>query len=196
MLRAAPNIILVGEIRDLETAEIAIQASLTGHLVFSTLHTNDAPSALTRLADMGVKPFLVSAAVQGVMAQRLVRRLCNECAEAYDPTDFELRVLGLDPRTSRGTQFRRARGCPACEGNGYRGRLGLFEIMEMDEALRELTFRQASLDKVREVALSSGRLRPLIADGARKVIMGLTSVTEILRVSRAHESAGREEASA
>ena len=124
MLRAAPNVILVGEIRDRETAEIAIQASLTGHLVFSTLHTNDAPSALTRLIDMGVKPFLVSAAVQAVMGQRLVRRLCAECAESYAPSEGELRALGLEPRLHGDRLFRRARGCRACEGLGYRGAHG------------------------------------------------------------------------
>ena len=187
MLRAAPNVILVGEIRDRETAEIAIQASLTGHLVFSTLHTNDAPSALTRLVDMGVKPFLVAAAVQAVMGQRLVRRLCPECSEAYMPVEGELRALGLDPRFHGGREFRRARGCRVCEGIGYRGRTGLFEVLELDEALRELTFRGAGLDEVRKLATATHRLRPLLADGARKVLAGSTTVTEVLRVTRAGE---------
>jgi type IV pilus assembly protein PilB len=191
MLRAAPNIILVGEIRDLETAEIAIQASLTGHLVFSTLHTNDAPSALTRLVDMGVKPFLVSAAIQGVMAQRLVRRLCPECVEAYAPPEHEVRALDLDPRVVGGVSFKRGRGCRACDGTGYRGRMGLFEMLEMDEALREMTFRGVSLDQIRNAALASGRMHPLIADGARKVLAGTTSVNEVLRVTRAHEAASQ-----
>jgi type IV pilus assembly protein PilB len=187
MLRAAPNVILVGEIRDLETAEIAIQASLTGHLVFSTLHTNDAPSALTRLIEMGVKPFLVSAAVQAVMAQRLVRRLCPECSQEYDADEGELRALGLDPRFHAGRTMRRARGCPACEGNGYQGRLGLFEVMEMDEAIRDMTFRGVGLDEVRKVALASHKLKPLLDDGARKVLAGSTTLTEVLRVTRAGE---------
>jgi len=185
MLRAAPNIMLVGEIRDVETAEIAIQASLTGHLVFSTLHTNDAPSALTRLVDMGVKPFLVSAAVQAVMAQRLVRRLCSHCSTEYAPSEAELRSLDLDPRMFTGRKFRQPRGCPECERTGYRGRLGVFEVLELDETLREMTFRGASLEDVRAAALASRKLRPLITDGARKVVAGLTTVSEVLRVTRA-----------
>jgi len=188
MLRAAPNVILVGEIRDLETAEIAIQASLTGHLVFSTLHTNDAPSALTRLVDMGVKPFLVSAAVHSVMAQRLVRRLCQECAEEYTPDEGELRALRLDPRLYEGRRFKRPRGCRACDGNGYRGRLGLFEMLDLDEQLRELVFQGADLDRVRSVALGSRLLQPLIVDGAQKVVAGQTTTTEVLRVTRAAEA--------
>jgi type IV pilus assembly protein PilB len=184
MLRAAPNIILVGEIRDLETAEVAIQAALTGHLVFSTLHTNDAPSAITRLVDMGVKPFLVSASIQGVMAQRLVRRLCSECAEGYAPSAAELRALGLDPLLYGSRPFQRGRGCRACEGTGYRGRVGLYEMLLMDEALREMTFRGVDLDDIRRAAARSGALRPLLADGARKVLGGLTSVREVLRVTR------------
>ncbi len=187
MLRAAPNIILVGEIRDVETAEIAIQAALTGHLVFSTLHTNDAVSAITRLQDMGVKPFLVSASVQGVLAQRLVRRLCAECREEYAPEQAELRTLGLDPALYAGKTFFRGRGCRACEGTGYRGRLGLFEMLELDETLRDMTFRGESLEAIRSAALSSGKLHPLSADGARKVLAGRTSVTEVLRVTRVHE---------
>ncbi|MEO2095367.1 MAG: GspE/PulE family protein [bacterium] len=194
MLRCAPNVILVGEIRDLETAEIAIQAALTGHLVFSTVHTNDAPSALTRLSDLGVKPFLVSAAVQFVMAQRLVRRLCPECAEEYDPHPAELHSLGLDPGLMEGQRFKRPRGCTACEGAGYRGRVALFELMEMNHELRELCFRGAALDELRVTALSSGSLRPLIRDGARKVIKGATSVTEVLRVCREEHAPSLEEA--
>ena len=184
MLRAAPNIILVGEIRDAETAEMAIQAALTGHLVFSTLHTNDAPSALTRLSDIGVKPFLVSASVQAVIAQRLVRRLCAECADSYAPSELEFAALGLDPRSFEGRMFKRARGCRACEGTGYRGRVALFEHLEMDEALRELCFRGASLEDLRAAALASGALSGLIADGARKVARGQTSIQEVMRVTR------------
>jgi type IV pilus assembly protein PilB len=184
MLRAAPNIILVGEIRDAETAEIAIQAALTGHLVFSTLHTNDATSALTRLVDIGVKPFLVSASVQAVIAQRLVRRLCRECAVSYEPTAGELSALGLDPRGAGSTRFKRARGCRACDGTGYKGRVGLFELLELDAQLREMVFEGASLDAVRSAAIASGRLRPLVADGARKVARGDTTTTEVVRVTR------------
>src|SRR5262245_59158257 len=185
MLRCAPNVILVGEIRDIETAEVAIQAALTGHLVFSTLHTNDAPSAITRLLDMGVAPFLVSSAVQGVVAQRLVRRLCKECSESYAPSAGELRVLGLDPALLAGRSFARGRGCRACEGSGFRGRLGLFEMFELDSDLRDAVFRGQSLEEIRSLALSRGRLRPLLVSGASKVLAGLTTVTEVLRVTRA-----------
>ena len=188
MLRCAPNVILVGEIRDLETADIAIQAALTGHLVFSTVHTNDAPSALTRLQDLGVKPFLVSAAVQFVIAQRLVRRLCQECAEEYEPHEEELRTVGLDPRNMMGQKFKRERGCRACDGLGYRGRIALFELLEMDPDLRELVFRGEPLDVIRRAALGTARLRPLIHDGSRKIIQGLTTVTEVLRVCRDEHS--------
>ena len=184
MLRAAPNIILVGEIRDLETAEVAIQAALTGHLVFSTLHTNDAPSALTRLEDLGVKPFLVSTAVQGVLAQRLVRRLCPDCAESYTPEPHELEALGRDPSTAGELTFKRPRGCRACEGQGYRGRLGVFEMLSMNDTLREMVFRGASQDAVREFAHGSGGLITLLEDGASKVAEGRTSLAEILRVAR------------
>jgi len=190
MLRAAPNVILVGEIRDLETAEVAIQASLTGHLVFSTLHTNDATGALTRLDDMGVKPFLVSTAVQGVVAQRLVRRLCVECREAYAPEPGELAVLrgaapaehGADAATP--PTLYRPRGCRRCEGTGYRGRLGLFELLELDAELRELVFRRAPLERIRATALARGLLRPLRDDGVAKVESGETSLTELMRVTR------------
>ncbi|MCE9593531.1 MAG: GspE/PulE family protein [Planctomycetes bacterium] len=185
MLRAAPNIILVGEIRDVETAEIAIQASLTGHLVFSTLHTNDAPSAITRMVDMGVKPFLVAGSVHGVMAQRLVRKVCKECSENYVATPAELATLGLDPALVGEATVKRARGCRACEGSGYRGRLGLFELLEMNDELRELAFRGVGLDELRARALAGQALRPLLVDGARKVLLGQTTTAEVLRVARA-----------
>jgi len=184
MLRCAPNVILVGEIRDLETAEVAIQAALTGHLVFSTLHTNDAPSALTRLVDLGVKPFLVAAAVRAVVAQRLVRRLCRECAQEYAPSDLEARAVGLDASLAVGRRFRRPRGCRVCEGTGYRGRVALFETLEMDRAVRDMTFKGESLEAVRATAAATGSLRELARDGARKVAEGVTSVPEVLRVTR------------
>ena len=184
MLRAAPNIILVGEIRDLETAEVAIQAALTGHLVFSTLHTNDATSAILRLSDMGVAPFLVSTAVQAVIAQRLVRKLCTECAQAYTPGEAELRALALDPSWLAGAKFKRPRGCKVCEGSGYRGRIGLFETLELDGDLREMIFRGANLEAIRAQSLSSGRLQPILRDGAQKLVAGSTSLAELARVSR------------
>jgi len=185
MLRSAPNIILVGEIRDVETAEVAIQAALTGHLVFSTLHTNDAPSALTRLVDMGVQPFLVSAAVQGVVAQRLVRRLCPDCAESYAPDPRELALLGIDPALVPDARLRRPRGCRVCEGSGFKGRVGLFELLEMDGELREIVYAKAGVERLTASAQARGKLRGLLADGARKVLSGDTSLGEVLRVCRA-----------
>jgi len=190
MLRCAPNVILVGEIRDLETAEIAIQASLTGHLVFSTLHTNDAPSALTRLVDLGVKPFLVSASVNAVLGQRLVRRLCPKCSEEYDPTDSEWQVLGLDSAAHKGRKLRKPRGCTACEGNGYRGRVALYETLTLDGTLRDMVFRGESLASIERAAVGAGSLQKLALDGALKALEGVTSLSEVLRVSRAAHAAG------
>ena len=182
MLRQAPNIILVGEIRDTETAEIAIQAALTGHLVFSTLHTNDAPSALTRLIDMGVKPFLVAASIQAVLAQRLIRLLCVACKEAYEPSISELESIGLSKDMLRGATVYRPKGCETCEGKGYFGRHGIFELMVMDEELREMTFRRESTMAVRHYAENSTGMSTLLKDGARKVSEGSTSIEEIFRV--------------
>ena len=181
MLRQAPNVILVGEIRDAETAEIAIQAALTGHLVFSTLHTNDAPSALTRLIDMGVKPFLVAASVQAVLAQRLLRVLCPNCKEAYRAEDSELRSVGIDPVSFAGDVYR-PKGCEACGHKGYLGRRGIFELMTLDDEVREMTFRREPTMKVRGYAESSGQMRSLLHDGARKIQEGHTSIEEVLRV--------------
>ena len=182
MLRQAPNVILVGEIRDLETAEVAIQAALTGHLVFATLHTNDAPSALTRLVDMGVAPFLVSASVQAVMAQRLVRRLCSTCRQPCAPAESELRAAGLDPQRLGGRTLWRAEGCAACGFSGYRGRVGVYELLELDARLRDMTFRNEPAVAVRAQAERSGRLSTLREDGLRKVLAGTTSIAEVLKV--------------
>jgi len=170
MLRQAPNVILVGEIRDSETAEVAIQAALTGHLVFATLHTNDAPSALARLVDMGVKPFLVSASIQAVMAQRLVRKLCVECRVPYTPEQTEMR-------------FYRVEGCSACDFTGYVGRIAVFEMLILDATLRDMAFRNEPTPAIRAQAESSGRLVPLMEDGVRKVLAGITTISEVLRVS-------------
>jgi type IV pilus assembly protein PilB len=180
MLRQAPNIILVGEIRDLETAEIAIQASLTGHLVFSTLHTNDAPSALTRLIDMGVKPFLVSTAVMAIMAQRLVRKLCPHCRQPSMPTPTEMRAVGLTPSMLEGKTLYKAAGCGECRNTGYKGRVGIFELFEMDPRMRELCFKGAGTLKLREQAKLSGGLVSLQEDGVRKMLAGTTTVDEIM----------------
>ncbi|MCY2958346.1 MAG: GspE/PulE family protein [Planctomycetota bacterium] len=186
MLRQAPNVILVGEIRDRETAEIAVQAALTGHLVFSTLHTNDAPSAITRLCDMGVKPFLVAASVQAVLAQRLVRVVCKECREPMVPSDVELRSIGIDPAgMPANTTIYRAVGCQSCEHTGYRGRIGIYEMMAMDEGLREMTFRGEPMVRLREYAFHSAGMSTLSQDGARKVMSGRTTIQELLRVTAA-----------
>jgi len=185
MLRQAPNIILVGEIRDLETAEIAIQAALTGHLVFSTLHTNDASSALTRLIDLGVKPFLVSTAVLAVMAQRLIRMLCPACRAPWEPEPAKLRALGIKPEHLEGRTIYKAVGCKECRFDGYRGRKGIFELFEMDSRMRDLTFRGASTLELRAQARASCGMITLREDGIRKILAGLTSVDEVLRVAGA-----------
>ena len=182
MLRQAPNIILVGEIRDAETASIAIQAALTGHLVFSTLHTNDAPAALTRLMDMGVAPFLVSSSVAAIMAQRLIRRLCSRCKEAHQPTPTELESVGLTADMVSGRTIYRAAGCDHCRQSGYSGRVGIFELLEMNPDLRDGVFRSESTGRLRELAVTAGGMRTLRADGHRKIIGGVTSIEEILRV--------------
>ena len=182
MLRQAPEIILVGEIRDTETAEIAIQAALTGHLVFSTLHTNDAPSAITRLIDMGVAPFLVSSAIQAIMAQRLVRTICPHCKKPKEYRPHELAWVGLREEEVQGVTFYHGEGCKDCSYTGYKGRLGIFEMMEMTPEIRELAFRKASTNKVRDEAIVSG-MRTLREDGVRKIINGLTTIEEILRIT-------------
>jgi len=187
MLRQAPNIILVGEIRDLEVAEVAIQAALTGHLVFSTLHTNDAPSALTRLIDMGVKPFLVASAIQAVMAQRLVRVICSECREPYtDPDPKLMRTLGFTEDELANTTIYHGVGCESCGGSGYRGRLGIFEMMVMDPALAELAFARSALSEIREAAKNAG-MRSLLADGRLKIFAGVTTPEELMRVAQAED---------
>ena len=188
MLRQAPNIILVGEIRDKETAEIAIQASLTGHLVFSTLHTNDAPSALTRLIDMGVKPFLVSTAVMAILAQRLVRRLCKKCRVAYQPTAVDLRPLGIGPEALEGRTVYRPGGCDDCNETGYRGRVGVYELFQLDATLREMCFRGSSTLKLRSQAKASGGLVSLMEDGVRKFLSGETTIDEVLTVAISGEA--------
>ncbi len=183
MLRQAPNVILVGEIRDAETAQIAIQASLTGHLVFSTLHTNDAPSAITRLIDMGVQPFLVATSIQAILAQRLIRMNCPKCIEPYDPPVKELIALGLKPEQYAGRRFMRGKGCDHCKGSGYRGRRGIFEMMAMSRQIRDLAFNKASAAEVRRAAVANG-MNTLAMDGARKVLQGMTTADEILRLAK------------
>jgi type IV pilus assembly protein PilB len=181
MMRQAPNIILVGEIRDRETADTAIQAALTGHLVFSTLHTNDAPSALTRLIDMGVKPFLVASAVLAIMGQRLIRVLCKECKEPYEPTETELRMVGLSSTEIADQTLYRPVGCPKCS-NGYKGRCGIYELLEMSSELRDMTFNKTPSKDLRNKARSEGMVS-LQEDAVRKLLSGMTTIEEILRVT-------------
>ena len=181
VLRQDPNVVLVGEIRDLETAEVAIQASLTGHLVFSTLHTNDAPSAITRLVDMGVEPFLVGSSLVAVLAQRLVRVLCTECREAYEPSDLDVKEIGLSP-PSKPLQFYRPTSCAACNHTGYRGRLGIFELMIVDDDISPLITQNIDSKSLKRVAVRNG-MQTLRLDGAQRVLQGLTSVAELLRAT-------------
>jgi len=184
MLRQAPNIILVGEIRDKDVADVAIQAALTGHLVFSTLHTNDAPSAITRLVDMGVKPFLVASSIQAVMSQRLIRTLCKECKEPDDdPNPFYLKLIGIKPEDLEGQTVYRPVGCNACSNTGFRGRKAIFEWMNMNTQLRELAFARASSSQLRSAAINSG-MRTLAGDGRIKVLNGVTTAEEIARVAQ------------
>jgi type IV pilus assembly protein PilB len=179
MLRQAPNIILVGEIRDKETAEIAIQASLTGHLVFSTLHTNDAPSAITRMVDIGVPPFLVASSVIAMMAQRLVRIVCPKCKEPDQPPAHEIRAAGLSPEQVANATFMRGRGCNYCHHTGYRGRKGIFEMMRMTGAIREMTFNREPTQSIRRQARLLG-MRNLLEDGVLKALRGMTTLEEVL----------------
>ncbi len=182
MMRQAPNIILVGEIRDHETAEIAIQAALTGHLVFSTLHTNDAPSALTRLIDMGVKPFLVASAVMAIMAQRLIRRLCLECREEAEVSETNLRAIGLTQQRLAEATIYDAIGCPVCSSSGYKGRQGVYELMELSNDIREMAFQCKPTLELRAKARSEGMVT-LQEDAVRKVLAGVTTVNEVLRIT-------------
>jgi type IV pilus assembly protein PilB len=182
ILRQAPNIIMIGEIRDLETATIATNASLTGHLVFSTLHTNDAPAAVARLVDLGVQPFLVASSVRAIMAQRLVRRLCGNCKQPGGLTETDLRALHLDPGQFVDTQVMRPVGCEECRRTGYKGRLGIFEIFILDDSVRHMINNRQSTLLLRQRARALG-MRTLREDGVRKVLAGLTSAEEVISVT-------------
>lgn len=186
ILRQDPDVIMVGEIRDHETAEIAIQASLTGHLVMSTLHTNDAPSAVTRLVDMGVEPYLIASSVVGVLAQRLVRRVCDQCEEKYTPSDEELARIGLSKKDLKNGQTARGKGCNACYHSGYRGRHGVYELMPVTSRITAQIARSADAGELRKLAINEG-MRTLREDGARLVREGVTTIAEVLRVSRGTE---------
>jgi type IV pilus assembly protein PilB len=182
ILRQAPNVIMLGEIRDLETASIAINASLTGHLVFSTLHTNDAPSAVTRLIDIGVKPFLVASSTRALMAQRLVRKICKKCGAPYTPTDMELRTLNIDPAKVQNAKFTKGKGCGDCNKSGYRGRMGIFEIFVVDDEARKLIYEKVPSSVLRIKAREMG-MRTLREDGTRKVLAGQTTPDEVIRAT-------------
>jgi type IV pilus assembly protein PilB len=182
ILRQAPNVIMIGEIRDLETASIAINASLTGHLVFSTLHTNDAPSAVTRLIDIGVKPFLVASSTRGLMAQRLVRKVCRKCAAPYAPSEAELRALNLDSASLQNANFQKGKGCSDCSNTGARGRFGIFEIFVIDDEARKLIYEKVPSSVLRTRAREMG-MRTLREDGIRKVVAGLTTPEEVIRAT-------------
>jgi type IV pilus assembly protein PilB len=187
MLRQAPNIILVGEMRDLETASMGIQASLTGHLVFSTLHTNDAPGAMTRMIDIGVPGYLVATSVVAVLAQRLVRVICAKCKQPYRPTDGELEASGITPRMAASATFMKGRGCTACNQGGYRGRIGIYELMLMSSRIRESVYNNVSATEIREIAIKEG-MTTLYRDGIAKVLRGVTTIEEVFRVAKRTES--------
>ena len=180
ILRQDPDIILVGETRDLETAEISIQASLTGHTVFTTLHTNDAPSAVTRLRDMGLPTFLITSTLEGVLAQRLVRRICANCKELYMPNDEQLGQLGMTAATAAGLEFYKGKGCDTCKNTGYKGRMGIYELLIMNDELRDMIVKEASLDEYRAACRRSG-MRTLRETGMLSVHEGKTTIDEIIR---------------
>ncbi|MBV8607198.1 MAG: type II/IV secretion system protein [Singulisphaera sp.] len=183
MLRQNPNILLVGEIRDEETANTAIQASLTGHLVFSTLHTNDAPGAVTRLVDIGVQPFLVASSVMAVLAQRLVRKVCPKCRQRIEPPAHLLKGIGLRPEITKKANFMKGKGCSNCNKTGYRGRMGIYELMLMNGTIREMAFKGETTVAIRKVARKQG-MRTLFEDGMIKALRGLTTVEEVLRITQ------------
>ncbi len=183
MLRQAPNIILVGEMRDHETASMGIQASLTGHLVFSTLHTNDAPGAITRMVDIGVPAYLVAGSVIGVMAQRLVRVVCSKCKQPHTPSAAQLEVAGITPEQAASATFMKGVGCSHCNKTGYRGRLGIYELMVMSSKVRELAFQGATTVEIRKAAVKNG-MTTLYEDGLFKVMQGITTLEEVFRVSK------------
>lgn len=183
MLRQAPNVILVGEMRDSETAEMGIQASLTGHLVFSTLHTNDAPSAITRMVDMGVPSYLVASSVIAILAQRLVRVICPKCKQPYQPSDAVLETAGIPLEVAKKATFMKGKGCGNCNKTGYRGRLGIYELMMMTPRVRELAFQNASSIDLRKAAIAQG-MHTLYQDGINKAIRGLTTIEEVFSVAK------------
>jgi general secretion pathway protein E len=183
IVRQDPDVILVGEVRDLETAEIAIQSALTGHLVFSTLHTNDSASAVTRLIDMGIEPFLVTSSVIAILAQRLVRIICKDCKEAYTPDEESLQNIGLTQEMLTGNQIYRGRGCPTCLSTGYMGRTGIFEMMILDDTVKNLILKTSDANAIKNEAVDLGMIT-LRQDGAQKVLDGVTTIEEVFRITQ------------
>jgi type II secretory ATPase GspE/PulE/Tfp pilus assembly ATPase PilB-like protein len=186
ILRQDPDVIMVGEIRDHETADIAIHAALTGHLVFSTLHTNDSAGAVARLLDMGIEPFLVASSLEAILAQRLVRRLCSHCKTVYRPSKAEWEGLGVPWERLESAEVYQAVGCQECRGSGYRGRVGLYELLTVDEEIQELILHRASSRDIKEVALGRG-LMSLREEGWRRVVDGVTTIEEVTRVTHEDE---------
>jgi type IV pilus assembly protein PilB len=180
-------VILVGEMRDEETAQMGIQASLTGHLVFSTLHTNDAPGAITRMTDMGVPGYLVASSIISVLAQRLVRVVCSKCKQPHTPSETLLEAAGITPEMAAAAKFMKGKGCGNCSKSGYRGRIGIFEMMMMTNKIRDLAFAGASTQEIRKAAVSQG-MTPLYQDGIRKVLNGTTTIEEVFRVAKRVEN--------
>ncbi|MBU1006393.1 MAG: type II secretion system ATPase GspE [Candidatus Omnitrophica bacterium] len=183
MLRQDPDVLMVGEIRDSETAEIAIQSALTGHLVFSTLHTNDAPGAVTRLTDMGVEPFLITSTVRAVIAQRLIRKICQKCKKAYEPQKHELAELGISGEKAKGVKFYKGEGCSECNSSGYKGRCGIYELLVLDDKIRELVVQRKSVAAIRNAARATG-MKTLREDGTEKIFSGITTAEEVLRETK------------
>jgi type IV pilus assembly protein PilB len=188
ILRQDPDKILVGEIRDLETAEIAVQASLTGHIVFSTLHTNDAPSSITRLRDMGLEPYLITATLEAVLAQRLVRKICEDCRTEFEPSPEMLMELNLRPGDIKGKKFYYGRGCDRCNNTGYRGRTGIYELLIMNDDLRDLISDNASTDALRNACRRAG-MQTLRESGLRAIYKGITTIDEVVRETVVDEEA-------
>jgi type IV pilus assembly protein PilB len=186
MLRQAPNIILVGEMRDAETVSMGIQASLTGHLVFSTLHTNDAPSAITRMIDMGVPSYLVASSVVAIVAQRLVRTICSKCKARHTPPESTIRELGITPEELAGANFMKGKGCNTCQKTGFKGRIGIYELLVINNKIREMIFKNQSSTEIRKYAMQNG-MDTLFRDGIRKVLSGVTTFEEVYRIAKRTE---------
>ena len=182
ILRQDPDIIMIGETRDQETAQISIQAALTGHLVLSTIHTNNAPATITRLIDMGIEPFLIASSIVCVIAQRLIRTLCPLCKKAYKPTQEELESIGITQKEAKGITFYKAVGCEECNNTGYKGRTAIFEVMEMTNEIANLTMERVDMAVIRKQALKDG-MTLLVTDGLRKIKQGITTIAEVARVA-------------